>query len=68
MSTRDRLQDQLNAARTAQQSIYNLLDQLPEEYDRESSEHQNYQRAKTASSAVAEIVNDLAAAAAVADH
>lgn len=64
MSSHDRIREQLQAAQTAEQALYQLLDRLPEEYDPESREYANYTKARSAASAVGEIVNDLSAAAA----
>lgn len=64
MSSHDSIRQQLEAAQTAQQALYQLLDRLPEEHDTESLAYANYTRARSAASAVGEIVNDLSAAAA----
>ena len=68
MSTQShqQLQEQLQAAKSVQQGLYNLLDRLPEDPDTETVENDNYKRARSAISDVAEIVNNLSAAAAVA--
>ena len=67
MSTAARAREQLQAARTAEQALYQLLDLLPENYDNESAEYANYTKAKGALTAVGEVVNDLSATAAAAD-
>ena len=64
MSSANRAREQLQAARNAQQALYQLLDLLPENYDPESAEYANYTKSKSALTAVGEVVNDLSATAA----
>lgn len=68
MPNAQQLQDQLQAAREAQQACYQLLDKLPEEHDSDSPEHENWSRAHEATRLIGALVNDLSLAATDAAH